>query len=82
MNEQAYDISHLLSLEAVAGDLPTRPTLVARAAPPAAVPVFNALEDVLMRELKQAAAAHDAMVAEYLESGMVPFSHRDWYQSR
>lgn len=78
MNDHAYDISHLLSLEAAAGELPSQPTSVVRAAPAAAAPALDTLEDVLARDLKQAAPAHDAMVAEYLESGLVLFGDADW----
>ncbi len=65
MNEPAYDITHLLDLDAAAAPMPPtgrRPSVrTVPSAPPA-----DTLETALARDLQQVAAAHDALVAEYL----------------
>lgn len=65
MNESAYDITHLLALDAATPPMPPtgrRPSV--HAVPPA--PPVDPLEVALVRDLQQIAAAHDALVAEYL----------------
>lgn len=77
MNEHAYDISHLLDLEAVAPARPA-PAPAAMRSMPAATPPVDTLEAALQRELQQAAAAHDALVAEYLRGGDVVSAATAW----
>jgi hypothetical protein len=70
MDDQAYDISHLLAQDAAAS---AAPNLRIVAAPPAAarpVPVTVAdvasAQDQLARELLQNAAMHEALIQQYL----------------
>jgi hypothetical protein len=78
MSVHAYDISHLLDLEAVAPARPAPTSSVMRSVP-AATPPVDTLEATLQRELQQAAAAHDALVDEYLRGGDVVSRHAAWH---
>lgn len=77
MSEHAYDITHLLDLEAVVPARPAPAAPVIRAVP-AAKPPVDTLENALARELQQAAAAHEALVAEYLRGGDVTLGDATW----
>lgn len=70
MNDHAYDISHLLDLETLAPNPVVPPARVIRTEPPANPPV-DRLDIALERELQQAAAAHEALVAEYLRGANI-----------
>ncbi|RAN82542.1 hypothetical protein B5P43_00105 [Bacillus sp. SRB_336] len=76
MSEQAYDISYLLESEparAVAPDL-----RIAKAPPVRPSPsTVAAAQEALARELLQAAAAHEAMIQQYLR--MTDEGYRDTY---
>lgn len=64
MNEQAYDISHLLESEPATPAAPER--RMARTLPPTpAKPTVMAAEDALAREFLQFADAHEAMIQQY-----------------
>lgn len=78
MSEHAYDISHLLELEALAPARPAPTSTVMRSVP-AATPPVDTLEATLQRELQQAADAHDALVAEYLRGGDIVSTHSSFH---
>lgn len=64
MNEQAYDISHLLESEPATPAVPER--RVVRTPPPARPkPDVVAIEEALAREFLQFADAHEAMIQQY-----------------
>ena len=46
--------------------------------PPAVRKIADTLEKALARELQQAAAAHEALVAEYLRGGDVTLGDTTW----
>ncbi|MFC5437249.1 hypothetical protein ACFPME_11820 [Rhodanobacter umsongensis] len=78
MSEQAYDISYLLESEparAAAPDLRIAKAPPARPAPS----TVAAAQEALARELLQAAAAHEAMIEQYLRMADAPC--RDAYGS-
>lgn len=78
MSEQAYDISHLLESEPVRF---AAPDLRIARAPPATTPTpplnVAAAQEALARELLQAAAAHEALIQQYLS--MTDEGYRDTY---
>ena len=70
MNDHAYDITHLLDLETLAPNPVVPPARVIRTERSANPPV-DRLDIVLERELQQAAAAHEALVEDYLRGGTI-----------
>ncbi|GGY26182.1 hypothetical protein GCM10008098_18900 [Rhodanobacter panaciterrae] len=72
MSEQAYDISHLLESEPVRVAAPD--LRIAKAPPPLSV---AAAQEMLARDLLQAADAHEALIQQYLR--MTDAAYQDSY---
>ncbi|TPG11342.1 hypothetical protein EAH88_02035 [Rhodanobacter glycinis] len=76
MNDLAYDISHLLESEPFKTSVPEfRTARVAYVAPP--VQSVAAAQEALAKELLQAAAAHEALIQQYLR--MTDVAYQDSY---
>jgi len=66
MNDEAYDISHLLESEPVKADVPE--LRIVRTPPPAAPArsVVVSPQEAMAQELLKAAEAHEEMIRQYL----------------
>jgi hypothetical protein len=65
MNDDAYDISHLLESEQFKADMPE--LRIVRAPPPApARSVVASAQEAMAQELLKAAEAHEEMIRQYL----------------
>jgi hypothetical protein len=65
MNDEAYDISHLLESEPVKADVPELRIVRAPPAAPARTVVITA-QEAMAQELLKAAEAHEEMIQQYL----------------
>jgi hypothetical protein len=65
MNDEAYDISHLLESELVKADVPELRIVRAPPAAPARSVVVTA-QEAMAQELLKAAEAHEEMIRQYL----------------
>ena len=63
MNDVAYDISYLLASEPAQARMPVA---TARASPAPPPPSVAGAQEVLARELMQAADAHEELIRQYL----------------
>ncbi|TAM57413.1 MAG: hypothetical protein EPN49_14895 [Rhodanobacter sp.] len=78
MSDHAYDISYLLEAEMTTVEVPAAPVQKAPPARPLPSPVAAA-QEVLARELMQAAAAHEALIEQYLRTAVVsPSGESSW----
>jgi hypothetical protein len=78
MNDEAYDISHLLASEPVKADVPE--LRIVRASPSAAParPVVITPQEAMAQELLKAAEAHEEMIRQYLRISGDPVDDPYW----
>ena len=78
MNDEAYDISHLLESEPVKADVPE--LRIVRTAPtaPAKPVVVVSAQEVMAQELLKAAEAHEEMIRQYLRISGDPVDDPYW----
>jgi hypothetical protein len=78
MNDEAYDISHLLASEPAKTDVPE--LRIVRASPPAAParPVVITAQEAMAQELLKAAEAHEEMIQQYLRISGDPVDDPYW----
>jgi hypothetical protein len=77
MNDEAYDISHLLESEPVKADVPELRIVRAPAAAPARTVVVTA-QEAMAQELLKAAEAHEEMIRQYLRISGEPVDDPYW----
>jgi hypothetical protein len=80
MNDEAYDISHLLESEPVKVDVPELRIVRTPPPPPAlpARPVVVSAQDAMAQELLKAAEAHEEMIRQYLRISGDPVDDPYW----
>jgi hypothetical protein len=77
MNDEAYDISHLLESEPVKADVPE--LRIVRALPAAAArTVVITAQEAMAQELLKAAEAHEEMIRQYLRISGDPVDDPYW----
>ncbi|MFZ0872130.1 MAG: hypothetical protein WAM90_15575 [Rhodanobacter sp.] len=77
MNDEAYDISHLLESEPVKADVPE--LRIVRAPPAvAARTVVISAQEAMAQELLKAAEAHEEMIRQYLRISGDPVDDPYW----
>lgn len=80
MNDEAYDISHLLESEPVKADVPELRIVRTPPAPPvpAPRPVVVSAQEAMAQELLKAAEAHEEMIRQYLRISGDPVDDPYW----
>ena len=78
MNDEAYDISHLLESEPLKADVPELRIVRTVPAAPARPVVVVSPQEAMAQELLKAAEAHEEMIRQYLRISGDPVDDPYW----